>query len=474
MATLMLGRSFGLAAAFAIPMVLARVFEPAEFGTYRQLFLIYATAFGIAQLGMAEGLYYFVPGRPAPGPFIANAASALGLAGLSCWLLLAWGAPLLAQQMQNAALAPLVPLAGAFLACMLLSAVLEISLIAGERYAAAAGTYLISDLLRAAALVLAATSFGSVRALMLAAVAFALMRVLATAVVLARLHGAALRPNAAAYLAQIRYAAPFACAVAVETLQVHIHQYAVAHFFAASAFAIYSVACLQIPMVDLAAGSANNVMMVQLARAVRSDAPAEARSAWLDAVTKLASIFIPLAFFLMFAAKDLIVVLFTERYAAAAPIFRIACAATLLAVFPVDSALRSYARTGFLLRMHVARLVLTLLALPVGIYVAGMPGAMLATIAAATAAKILGARRVAKDLNVAPTCLVAWRPYARIVGATSVGVGSAWLVCAALPSEPHLRLVTSALVFGAAYGFALLARRPPHAVGLAVPITPKF
>ena len=33
----------------------------AEFGTYKQLFLIYATLFGVAQLGMAESLYYFIP-----------------------------------------------------------------------------------------------------------------------------------------------------------------------------------------------------------------------------------------------------------------------------------------------------------------------------------------------------------------------------------------------------------------------------
>ena len=59
------GRVPGLVVAFAIPLVLARVFDQTEFGTYKQLFLIYATLFGLAQLGMAESLYYFVPLCPA-------------------------------------------------------------------------------------------------------------------------------------------------------------------------------------------------------------------------------------------------------------------------------------------------------------------------------------------------------------------------------------------------------------------------
>ena len=55
------GRAVGFVAAFAIPVVLARVFTTSEFGTYKQLFLLFSTLFGIAQLGMAESLYYFLP-----------------------------------------------------------------------------------------------------------------------------------------------------------------------------------------------------------------------------------------------------------------------------------------------------------------------------------------------------------------------------------------------------------------------------
>ena len=63
---LVVGRTIGFAASFIIPVLLVRTFNQAEFGTYKQLFLIYGTLYGLAQLGMAESLYYFVPKRPQP------------------------------------------------------------------------------------------------------------------------------------------------------------------------------------------------------------------------------------------------------------------------------------------------------------------------------------------------------------------------------------------------------------------------
>src|ERR671926_1603539 len=80
------GRAIGLAASFAIGILLARIFTPAVFGTYKQFFLVYTTLYGLAQLGMAESLYYFVPratsagrdrGASNVGRYVCNAAITL-------------------------------------------------------------------------------------------------------------------------------------------------------------------------------------------------------------------------------------------------------------------------------------------------------------------------------------------------------------------------------------------------------------
>src|SRR3989304_10445900 len=82
--TLMLitGRTLAFTVSFFIPVVLVRVFDQEMFGTYRQVFLIYAILYGITQLGMAESLYYFIPRRAADGgKFILNSVVTMGVAG---------------------------------------------------------------------------------------------------------------------------------------------------------------------------------------------------------------------------------------------------------------------------------------------------------------------------------------------------------------------------------------------------------
>jgi O-antigen/teichoic acid export membrane protein len=82
--SIVIGRSIGFVAAFAIPIALSRILDQAEFGTYKQLFLIYATLFGVAQLGIAESLYYFIP-RDAhlAGDHIAYAVVRLAASGVA-------------------------------------------------------------------------------------------------------------------------------------------------------------------------------------------------------------------------------------------------------------------------------------------------------------------------------------------------------------------------------------------------------
>ena len=87
---LMAGRGLGLVVSFCVPIVLVRIFDQAEFGTYKQVFLIYGTLFGIAQLGMAESLYYFLPRNPREGGrYVLNSMVALTAAGAVCLVALA-------------------------------------------------------------------------------------------------------------------------------------------------------------------------------------------------------------------------------------------------------------------------------------------------------------------------------------------------------------------------------------------------
>src|SRR5258706_8533215 len=107
---LMFGRTLAFTATFFIPVVLARIFDPAHFGTYKQLFLVQSTVFLIAQIGMATSLYYFLPLAPRDaGRYVANSLVFLAGAGMVGCAAILFGAPQLGRWLSNAELARYVP-----------------------------------------------------------------------------------------------------------------------------------------------------------------------------------------------------------------------------------------------------------------------------------------------------------------------------------------------------------------------------
>src|SRR5262249_23748089 len=99
---LMGGRTIAFAATFFIPLVLARIFDQAQFGTYKQLFLIWGTVFAIGQMGMVQSLYYFLPRTPrAAGAYAMNCLIFMAGAGLFCLAALMIAAPRLSHWLSN-------------------------------------------------------------------------------------------------------------------------------------------------------------------------------------------------------------------------------------------------------------------------------------------------------------------------------------------------------------------------------------
>src|SRR5262245_32817531 len=210
-ALLVTGRLVGLVAAFAVGIVLARVFTPAAFGTYKQFFLLYGTLYGLAQLGMAESLYYFVP-RDASrtGRYVCNALITLAFAGIGCLTVLSTWRTQIAERLSNPELADYMVFAGLFLTFMLMSAVLEIVMVSRKKHLTAAITYACSDIVRTLCFILPALAFASLRAVFIGATAFAILRLVLLLTALWREHGREFRVDVSLWRHQLAYALPFA------------------------------------------------------------------------------------------------------------------------------------------------------------------------------------------------------------------------------------------------------------------------
>jgi O-antigen/teichoic acid export membrane protein len=450
---LMSGRALGFVAAFAIPVVLVRVFDQTGFGTYKQLFLLYTTLYGIAQLGMAESLYYFLPSSPAQrGSFILNSLLALGLAGLFCLALLWGGAGWLARWFHNPGLASYVPAIGVYLLLMLMAAVFEIVMITRKHHFFAFGAYALSDLVRASLFVLPALIFHSLGAVFLGAVVFAALRLTMVGTYLRREfpHGRVFEWGL--MKRHLAYAMPFALAVSLESAQTNLHMYVVSSYFDTAIFAVYSVGCLQVPLVDFMMTSTSSVMMVRMREDIRDGRSGEALELWLDTTRKLFMVFACLVGGLMVVAHQLIVLLFTQAYVASAPLFSVWTVSMLFAAIMTDSVLRVHADTRFLILINVIRLGVVAAAIGLFLHAFGLMGAVLVTLLSTITGKLVGIMRLRKLMDCTFSQVLPWKALGAIVAITVV----AMLPPLLLKSVLALPLFPSLLVSGLLFGFGYL------------------
>ncbi|HYE85764.1 MAG TPA: oligosaccharide flippase family protein [Vicinamibacterales bacterium] len=465
------GRAPGLVIAFAIPLVLARTFDQAEFGTYKQLFLIYATLFGLAQAGMAESLYYFVPREEsAAGRFVANAVLSLAAIGITAVVFLTMGRQQIADWLTNPALAQHLPSLGWFLALMLTSTVLEIVLLSRNRSGAAAWIYAGSDIARAACLIVPALIAWGLRGVMAGAVTFAAARVALTIAVIVNIFGSQLRADTAVLRRQLAYALPFAVAVGIEVLHINWHQYAVAARVDAAAFAIYAVGCLQVPVVDVIVLSACNVMMVEMAGAQHRDA-ASARGLWHDTIGRLAFMIFPLAAFLIVMAHPIIVLLFTSAYEASVPIFMLWSLTMVAAVLVVDGVLRSYAQTRYLLAQNLLHLAIVAGLAGTFIRWFGLQGAVLVTLLATVVVKSLAVIRISRLMHISLADALPWRRLAIAASCAAIAALPAIAISRGVEMPPLMTLPLAAAAYLLSYGalfYAVHRRGPIPAVSATI------
>ena len=472
---LVVGRTIGFAASFVIPVLLVRTFNQAEFGTYKQLFLIHATLFGLAQLGMAESLYYFVPRKPQEaGPYIANTLITLTLSGLACLGLLWLAEDRIVSWLSNSQLADHVVLLGAFLMLMLVSAAFEIVMVARKQHLSAAWTYGASDIVRTILLVIPAFVHGGLRAVLWGGVVFGAVRVAAMLVWLRREYGSDLKPDRRLWKLQLAYALPFALAVGIEVLQANLHSYVVASKFDAATFAIYAVGCLQIPLVDLITTSTANVMMVKMAEDGLHEQHGTALELWHHTMSRLALLIFPLAVVLLLLARDVIITLFTSTYVASVPIFMAWTLTIIPAVFCVDAVLRAYAQTRFLFAMNVIRLGLVIALISWCLSAFGLVGAVLVTLLATTAVRVISIGRIAYLLKVPLTKILPWGHLSGIaLCALAAGVPAYWLSRTATLPRPAVLVLSGALYWmtyaAIAYAAFRCQRTKPREVRVTIP-----
>jgi O-antigen/teichoic acid export membrane protein len=455
---LMSGRFAAFTVTFFSGPLLSRLFTQGEFGTYKQFLLVASTLFALAQFGFSECLFYFLPKNPkAAGRYVFNSLVMLASMGLLCWIGLMANAYRIANWLSNPELAHYLSLTGLYLIFLLMGAVLEITMICRKRFRLATLSYVISDVLRVSFLLIPALITRSLEWAFIGAITFCILRVTTVVTLFRREFGSDFRFDGALLREQFAYVLPYSAYVTLYTIQSNYHQYAVSYHFDAATFAIYSVGCLQIPLVDFMATPASNVMMVQMGEHIREGRIRRVLDVWHDTTRKLAFVFFPLVGLLAASSFPLITLLYTKAYVASVPIFTIWSLSILFAAFQTDGVLRVFGQNRWLMVTNVVRLAAIVLLMSWFLNTFHLIGAVFVTLSGIVIAKITMLVRIKKLLQAKFVELLPWRPLGSILLVAMLAAVPPVILNAKLNVPAVVVLPLSGMTYMITYGVLVLA-----------------
>jgi O-antigen/teichoic acid export membrane protein len=420
------GRAATAVVGLASLAALSRMLSKAEYGVYQQTILVYTLAAPFLAMGLTEALSYFLPTerQRTRGVLVENLTLLGVTGGAFAVFLLVGGNRLLAARFHDpgleATLLVFAPYAVGMLFC---DAAAPCLIVAGRTGRLAA----FNVAARTLALVLAVAAVACVSATAQAAVSGTVAA--ATAAGLAALglmwlacdQGSAV-PTAEGIRRQLRFAAPLGAAHILAGLTFSLDKLVVAALSASSEeYAIFANGAIEIPVVGIVAGSTTAVLMPELVRMLAEGRRPEALALWQRAMVKVACVLLPIGAFLFVLAPQIVVLLYSERYAASSLVFRIYLLMLVARIASWTVVPQAARRTGALLAITALGLMGNA-ALAVGLFrLFGGPGAAAGTVA--TMLGLLGpayAWLTARELGCPTRLLIPWGRLARIAGLTAM------------------------------------------------------
>lgn len=421
---LLAGRLFAFALMFFLPVVLARLLSQADFGLYRQFFVLFYALFTLLQLGMSVSLPAMIPRHREDTQGIVSAAVVLlGLVGLGCVLVggvVQWvggSHPLWGLGLSL----------GVFTGLMVASSPFEHLLVLQQRSRSVAVLIVLWDMGRGALMLgIALWTRDLALTLWVMSIAAVLRYVAMLLYVRSQFQ---LDPRAMRWRilrAQLREAGPLTMQAGAHLVEINIDRYIIMWLFTASAFAVYTVGAFQLPLVDMLFSSVCGVLLPILSAHHYNQERDSFVSMYRDAIRRMWLVLVPLVGALFVARESFIVLLFSERYADSVGIFAI-----YLWIIPTYATLSSLAlqamgHARFLSFSSIAKTVAAVLFVGVGSWLGGMKGVVLSLVLYHYFSSGLHVWLAARALGVPWLSVLPWRTGLQLAG---------WLVLIVLPLE---------------------------------------
>jgi len=390
-AYLFAAKVLGFGLRLLLPIFLVRVMTKADIGAYNQFFLVETLLRTLFQMGVNQSQFFFVPrDRENAGGYFLNSL-------LLNALLFAVGYSLVGVFREQAADFLGMPILTLYFREIVIYGVLLMAnvtamtyLMASKHFKQAAFFEINMQVLASIATLGAAFYTRDLRTIL---VALIVSRGLSFLMVMAYIHFMHRGFRSKRYFfdikQQVKYGLVLGVAGMLWTLLMRMHEVTVSKFYDLETYAVYAQGLKQIPILQFYSQSITSVALVHFAQLVKDDDWAGVQAYWNKILASLYGLGLPITLFFLVVAQPLVILMYTQDYAQAVPIFRINAIGWLFFLLNPALVLRAMDRNDMTLKIHLGIMVL----LPVVLY-AGMKSYGLVGIIIAHALMLIGGRVV--------------------------------------------------------------------------------
>jgi O-antigen/teichoic acid export membrane protein len=385
---LFLSKIAGYGIRIILPVFLVRILTKEEFGVYSQFFLLEMLIKTIFQMGINQSLFFFIPrDRENSGAYFVNSlilnVLAFSLAYSLVWVFRAQ----IAQELGMGLVHTYFWYLAWYSMLMMLNIAAEVYLTAREKILSASIYAVVREVLASIATLYAAFRYGELEKIFLALiVSRAVTLVLALLYIHIKLHGFRATRYFFGLGSQIKYGLVLGLAGTIWALTMRIHEMAVSREFDLATYAVYAAGCKQIPILQFFGQSVAVVALSKFAKLEKAQDWAGIRKLWDQILGSMYGVGIPVTLGFLLISKPLIILMFTENYAGAIPIFQVQTIAMFSLVLNPPLILRAMNRNDISLKVSIVVLVL----MPFSFYLGAQYWGLMGVVSAYALLTILG------------------------------------------------------------------------------------
>lgn len=451
-----LGRFLRAIGKLVMAIIIVRLLSKFEYGTYRQIILLYSLFSVVLLLGIPTSLYYFIPkyDEDKVRLFIIQSEAVLFLLGLILGLLFFATAIYWGKLFNNNTIIPYLRVFALYPLFDFPAQSLVPILICYDKHKMAASINIIYALTSIFSILIPLLmGFTLYTAFWTLVIVSAIQLCIALFYILKLIGGFSGLMELKILKEQLRYSIPLGFSSIVTILSRELDKLVISVFFLPQIFGVYTVGARELPFVTIIPYAVASTLFPKFVTMFENREKEEFFRLWHSAIRKVSLLLLPMIPFFMITATEVVTILYTKEYLAAVPVFRIYLLLLLVHITAFDSVVLSMGLPRLVLFGSIGALVLNLIANVILIKIIGFTGPAIATILVTFLITYYFMQVIRKRYDVAWQRLFPWKEYGRIL-ITSLGSGLLIFPLTFISAHPVIKVLVIAAAFWTLY-FAL-------------------